>query len=77
MTQHVNVAPGKPAAITVNFVHSAPSRCIHLILDRALTPKEREGLESFDDDFEILWQQDLDYKTDRKRSASTAWKGDS
>jgi len=39
--------------ITVNFVHPASNRCIHPILDRALTPREGARLQSFDDDFEF------------------------
>jgi len=37
--------------ITVNFVHPASNRCIHPILNRALTPREGARLQSFDDDF--------------------------
>jgi DNA (cytosine-5)-methyltransferase 1 len=37
--------------ITVNFVHPASNRCIHPVLDRALTPREGARLQSFDDDF--------------------------
>lgn len=39
--------------ITVNFVHPASNRCIHPVLDRALTPREGARLQSFDDDFEF------------------------
>lgn len=39
--------------ITVNFVHPASNRCIHPILDRALTPREGARLQSFDDDFKF------------------------
>jgi DNA (cytosine-5)-methyltransferase 1 len=39
--------------ITVNFVHPASNRCIHPILDRALTPREGARLQSFDDDYEF------------------------
>ncbi len=42
----------KPSVtITVNFVHPASNRCIHPLLDRALTPREGARLQSFDDDF--------------------------
>jgi DNA (cytosine-5)-methyltransferase 1 len=37
--------------ITVNFVHPASNRCIHPMLDRALTPREGARLQSYDDDF--------------------------
>lgn len=37
--------------ITVNFVHPASNRCIHPLLNRALTPREGARLQSFDDDF--------------------------
>ncbi|HEY1976186.1 MAG TPA: DNA cytosine methyltransferase [Candidatus Baltobacteraceae bacterium] len=37
--------------ITVNFVHPASNRCIHPVLNRALTPREGARLQSFDDDF--------------------------
>lgn len=40
--------------ITVNFVHPASNRCIHPVLDRALTPREGARLQSFDDDFEFF-----------------------
>lgn len=40
--------------ITVNFVHPASNRCIHPILNRALTPREGARLQSFDDDFEFF-----------------------
>jgi len=40
--------------ITVNFVHPASNRCIHPVLDRALTPREGARLQSFDDDFEFV-----------------------
>lgn len=40
--------------ITVNFVHPASNRCIHPILDRALTPREGARLQSFDDDFKFF-----------------------
>lgn len=40
--------------ITVNFVHPASNRCIHPILDRALTPREGARLQSFDDSFEFV-----------------------
>lgn len=44
--------PDKPSVtITVNFVHPASNRCIHPILDRALTPREGARLQSYDDDF--------------------------
>lgn len=39
--------------ITVNFVHPASNRCIHPVLNRALTPREGARLQSFDDDFEF------------------------
>ncbi|MEI6262703.1 MAG: DNA cytosine methyltransferase [Deltaproteobacteria bacterium] len=39
--------------ITVNFVHPASNRCIHPLLNRALTPREGARLQSFDDDFEF------------------------
>lgn len=39
--------------ITVNFVHPASNRCIHPILNRALTPREGARLQSFDDDFQF------------------------
>lgn len=39
--------------ITVNFVHPASNRCIHPVLDRALTPREGARLQSFDDDFQF------------------------
>lgn len=37
--------------ITVNFVHPASNKCIHPVLDRALTPREGARLQSFDDTF--------------------------
>ena len=40
--------------ITVNFVHPASNRCIHPLLNRALTPREGARLQSFDDDFEFF-----------------------
>ncbi|EHJ8100308.1 DNA cytosine methyltransferase [Escherichia coli] len=40
--------------ITVNFVHPASNRCIHPILNRALTPREGARLQSFDDDFKFF-----------------------
>lgn len=40
--------------ITVNFVHPASNRCIHPVLDRALTPREGARIQSFDDDFEFF-----------------------
>ncbi|CAI0821689.1 DNA cytosine methyltransferase [Serratia plymuthica] len=40
--------------ITVNFVHPASNRCIHPVLNRALTPREGARLQSFDDDFEFF-----------------------
>ena len=39
--------------ITVNFVHPASNRCIHPVLNRALTPREGARLQSFDDDFQF------------------------
>lgn len=39
--------------ITVNFVHPASNRCIHPVLDRALTPREGARLQSFDDSFQF------------------------
>lgn len=39
--------------ITVNFVHPASNRCIHPILNRALTPREGARLQSFDDTYEF------------------------
>jgi len=44
--------PNEPAVtLTVNFVNPASNKCIHPILDRALTPREGARLQSFDDDF--------------------------
>lgn len=40
--------------ITVNFVHPASNRCIHPVLDRALTPREGARLQSFDDAFQFF-----------------------
>ena len=40
--------------ITVNFVHPASNRCIHPVLNRALTPREGARLQSFDDNFEFF-----------------------
>ncbi|HDC4323289.1 DNA cytosine methyltransferase [Aeromonas hydrophila] len=40
--------------ITVNFVHPASNRCIHPVLNRALTPREGARLQSFDDDFKFF-----------------------
>ncbi|WAC48747.1 DNA cytosine methyltransferase [Asticcacaulis sp. SL142] len=40
--------------LTVNFVHPASNRCIHPVLNRALTPREGARLQSFDDDFEFF-----------------------
>lgn len=40
--------------ITVNFVHPASNRCIHPVLDRALTPREGARLQSFDDTFHFF-----------------------
>jgi len=40
--------------ITVNFVHPASNRCIHPVLDRALTPREGARLQSFDDNFQFF-----------------------
>jgi DNA (cytosine-5)-methyltransferase 1 len=40
--------------ITVNFVHPASNRCIHPVLDRALTPREGARLQSFDDTFQFF-----------------------
>ena len=40
--------------ITVNFVHPASNRCIHPVLNRALTPQEGARLQSFDDDFMFM-----------------------
>lgn len=40
--------------ITVNFVHPASNRCIHPLLNRALTPREGARLQSFDDDFDFF-----------------------
>jgi len=40
--------------ITVNFVHPASNRCIHPVLNRALTPREGARLQSFDDGFEFF-----------------------
>jgi len=39
--------------ITVNFVHPASNKCIHPVLDRALTPREGARIQSFDDDFKF------------------------
>lgn len=48
------LAADEPAVtITVNFVHPASNRCIHPVLDRALTPREGARLQSFDDDFQF------------------------
>lgn len=45
---------GEPSVtLTVNFVHPASNRCIHPILNRALTPREGARLQSFDDDFQF------------------------
>ena len=40
--------------ITVNFVHPASNRCIHPVLNRALTPREGARLQSYDDNFEFF-----------------------
>lgn len=49
------LAADEPAVtITVNFVHPASNRCIHPLLDRALTPREGARLQSFDDAFEFV-----------------------
>ncbi|MCD9485479.1 DNA (cytosine-5-)-methyltransferase [Photobacterium phosphoreum] len=40
--------------ITVNFVHPASNRCIHPVLNRALTPREGARIQSFDDDFKFF-----------------------
>lgn len=40
--------------ITVNFVHPASNRCIHPVLNRALTPREGARLQSFDDSFQFF-----------------------
>lgn len=47
-------ADAPSVTITVNFVHPASNRCIHPILNRALTPREGARLQSFDDDFEFF-----------------------
>jgi len=39
--------------ITVNFVHPASNRCIHPVLNRALTPREGARLQSFDDTYKF------------------------
>jgi DNA (cytosine-5)-methyltransferase 1 len=39
--------------ITVNFVHPASNKCIHPVLNRALTPREGARLQSFDDTFQF------------------------
>jgi len=47
-------ADSPSVTITVNFVHPASNRCIHPVLNRALTPREGARLQSFDDDFEFF-----------------------
>lgn len=47
-------ADAPAVTITVNFVHPASNRCIHPLLNRALTPREGARLQTFDDDFEFF-----------------------
>jgi DNA (cytosine-5)-methyltransferase 1 len=49
------LAANEPSVtITVNFVHPASNRCIHPLLNRALTPREGARIQSFDDDFKFF-----------------------